>query len=83
MPNVISIKLLCNFIEIALWHGCFPVNLLCVVRTPFPKKHLWTAASVLIIAVNCNAFVNFPLNAFAIFPLGIILLVNAQIVPEN
>ena len=24
----ISIKLLCNFIEIALWHGCSPVNLL-------------------------------------------------------
>ena len=24
--SAISIKLLCNFIEIALWHGCSPVN---------------------------------------------------------
>ena len=34
----ISIKLLCNFIEIELWHGCFPVNLLHFFRTPFPKN---------------------------------------------
>ena len=33
--NAISIKLLCNFIEIALWHGCFPVNLRHIFRTPF------------------------------------------------
>ena len=26
--GMISINLLCNFIEIALWHGCSPVNLL-------------------------------------------------------
>ena len=25
---MISIKLLCNYIEIALWHGCSPINLL-------------------------------------------------------
>ena len=31
----ISIKLLCNFIEIALQHGCSPVNLLHIFRTPF------------------------------------------------
>ena len=29
----ISIKLLCNFIEIALRHGCSPVNLLHIFRT--------------------------------------------------
>ena len=34
---VISIKLLCNFIEIALWHGCSPLNLLQIFRTPFLK----------------------------------------------
>ena len=34
--SVISIKLLCNFIEIALRHGYPPVNLLHIFRTPFP-----------------------------------------------
>ena len=36
--SVISIKLLCNFIEITLRHGCSPVNLLHIFRTSFPKK---------------------------------------------
>ena len=36
--SVISIKLLCNFIEITLWHGSSPVNLLRISRTPFPKN---------------------------------------------
>ena len=36
--SVISIKFLCNFIEIALRHGCSPVNLLHIFRTPFPKN---------------------------------------------
>ena len=36
--SVISIKLLCNFIEIALRHGCSPVNLLHIFKTPFPKN---------------------------------------------
>ena len=35
--SVISIKLLCNFIEITLWHGCSPVHLLHIFRTPFTK----------------------------------------------
>ena len=30
--------ILCNFIEIALRHGCSPVNLLHIFRTSFPKK---------------------------------------------
>ena len=33
-----SIKLQSNFIEIALWHGCSPVNLLHIFRLPFPKS---------------------------------------------
>ena len=33
-----SIKFLCNFIEITLWHGCSPVNLLHIFRSPFSKK---------------------------------------------
>ena len=36
--SAISIKLLCNFIEIALRHGCSPVNLLHIFRTPFPRN---------------------------------------------
>ena len=29
---------ICNFIEIALRHGCSPINLLHIFRTPFPKN---------------------------------------------
>ena len=36
--SVIAVKLLCNFIEIALWHGCSPVNLQQISRTPLPKN---------------------------------------------
>ena len=36
--RVTSIKLHCNFIEIALRHGCSPVNLLYIFRTLFPKN---------------------------------------------
>ena len=36
--SVISIKLLWNFIEITLWHGCSPVNLLHIFRTRFLKN---------------------------------------------
>ena len=32
--SVISIKLLCSFIKIALPHGCSPVNVLHIFRTP-------------------------------------------------
>ena len=34
----VLIKLLCNFIEIALRHGCSRVNLLHIFRTPFSKN---------------------------------------------
>ena len=30
--------LLSNFIEITLWYGCLPVNLLHIYRTPFTKS---------------------------------------------
>ena len=35
-----EVQLLCNFIEIALRHGCSPVNLLHIFRTPFLKTPL-------------------------------------------
>ena len=44
--STISIKLLCNFIEIALRHGCSPVNLLPIFKNTFSKEHLWVTASV-------------------------------------
>ena len=34
----ISKNFLCNFAEITLRHGCFPVNLLYILRPPFPKN---------------------------------------------
>ena len=36
--SAILIKLLCNFIEITLRHGCSPVNMLHIFRTPVPKN---------------------------------------------
>ena len=38
LPCVISIKLLGNFIEIVVRHGCSPLNFLHIFRTLFPKK---------------------------------------------
>ena len=47
--SAISIKLLCNFIEIALRHGCSPVNLLQIFKTTFPRnKSGW----LLLIKIN-------------------------------
>ena len=51
--SAISIKLLCNFIEIARRHGCSPINLLHNFRTPLSKTtHLWTATSVFMNSKN-------------------------------
>ena len=36
--SAISIKLLCDFIEIGLRHGCSPVNLLYIFRTTFSQN---------------------------------------------
>ena len=33
-----KVALLCNFIEVALRHGCSPVNLLHIFRTPFLRN---------------------------------------------
>ena len=38
MRSVISIKLLCDFIEITRRHRCSPVTLLHIFRTPFIKN---------------------------------------------
>ena len=44
-----SAKLLCNFIEITLRHGCSSVNLLHIFRTPFLKN---TSGWLLLLNVN-------------------------------
>ena len=44
--SAISIKLLCNLIEIALRHECSLVNLLHIFKNTFSKEHLWVTASV-------------------------------------
>ena len=50
--SAISTKLLCNFIKIALWHGCSPANLLHLFcRIPFPKN-TWRAAPVVCLHQN-------------------------------
>ena len=36
--SVISMKLLCNFIEITFWHGYSPLDLLYIFRTHFYKN---------------------------------------------
>ena len=36
--NKVALQLYCNFIELALWHGCSPVNLLYIFRTSFSKN---------------------------------------------
>ena len=45
----ISVKLLCNFIEIALRHGCSPVNLQHIFRIPFPRNtSVWLLLNLVI-----------------------------------
>ena len=47
--SAISIKLQSNFIESTLRHGCSPVNLLHIFRTPFPRN---TSQWLLLYSVN-------------------------------
>ena len=47
---MISINLQSNFIEIALWHGCSPANLLHIFRTYFPRNTSgWLLLSFIIV----------------------------------
>ena len=47
-----KVGLLCNFIEITLWHGCSPVNLLHIFRTPFTKN----TSGRLLLYIKLNQF---------------------------
>ena len=53
--SITNQKLLCKFIEITLRHGCSPVNLLHISRTPFPKKTSGRLFPV-IVAKDSHAF---------------------------
>ena len=55
--SMILIKLLWNFIEIALRRGCAPVNLLHLFRTPFPMNtYFYYLVLLLLHDYFCNVF---------------------------
>ena len=70
--SVISIKLLCNFIESTLWYRCSPVNLLHIFRTPVPKN---TSRGLIQEEVS--------LNWFYIFFLHLFTILNVKHIPRN
>ena len=75
--SVISIKLLCNIIEITLRHGCSPVNLLHIFRTPFPRNTsgwllLWFSARSLLILLQTTVQYFFSLLQCLVFICGYI-----------
>ena len=45
----------CNFIEIVLWHGCSPVNLLHIFRISFPMN---TSEGLLLKTLSLRSFSN-------------------------
>ena len=71
--SMISIKLQSNFIEIELRHGCSPVNLLDIFRTPFLKNSSgWLLLNTLLIvtySISClkGRIAPYALNIFSNF----------------
>ena len=61
--SAISIKLLYNFIGVALRHACSPVNLLHIFRTPFP----WNTYGWLLQHINFKIRYLIPSNSFTFF----------------
>ena len=56
MPNCDFNKVASNFIEIALRHGCSPVNLLHIFRTTFPKNTSGRLLLLLICFESCQVY---------------------------
>ena len=59
----ISIKLHCNFTEIALQHGCSSVNLLYIFRTSFYKNtsgSFWIATRTAVSKILCSSRSSYP-----------------------
>ena len=57
---VISIKLLCKFVEITLRHGWSPVNLLYIFKPPFPKN----TSGWLLLMITSIVSLFLPVNRF-------------------
>ena len=51
--SAISIKLLCNFTEITLRQGCFPIILLHIFRASFPKNTSTAASEYVMKGCQC------------------------------
>ena len=76
--SVVSVKLLCNFIEITLWHGYSPANLLHIFRTSFPKNTyggLLLEIFVMVITKSLNVSNN-ELQIYRFFFLVLLLVVS-------
>ena len=70
--SVISIKLHRNFIEIAFWHWCSPVNSLHISKTPFPRKTSgWLLLSWATYQIKFCNFVSEHFCSFKEFSAGI------------
>ena len=66
-----KVGLLCKFIEIILRHGCSPVNLLHIFRTPLPKNTSGLAASDLSLLLTMFVILHGQLLMFVITVFGI------------
>ena len=62
-----KVALQCNFIDIALRHGCSPVNLLRIFRTPSPKNTSERLLLTVFLNILCNNFTQFTLRKFGPF----------------
>ena len=51
--RVTPLNLLCNFIELTLWYGCSPVNLLYIFRATFTKN---TSEWLLLHSLNAEVY---------------------------
>ena len=52
--SVISMRLLCNFIEITFWHGYSPLDFLYIFRTPF-YKNIWGGLLLKLVFLEINS----------------------------
>ena len=59
MPKCDFNKVECNFIEITLQHGCSPVNLLHIFRTPFTKNISGWLLLCLLLPFTKNCFLTY------------------------
>ena len=78
--SMMSMRLLCNFIEITLRHECSPVNLLHILRTPFTKN---TYGRLLLILESFIMFNLLLVSNTIFFCLFLFLIIKVKNVFEN